>query len=104
MMTKEYVLQTLREEHLWKPGESDTFEVLLSQKWVFTLRREEKQYEPFRYALEGRKIGTHETWGRRYRSMDDAFLHIVNHLNENANVKDRYNRIEDWLLEGSKVE
>ena len=24
-MTREYVLKTLREEHLWKEGESDTF-------------------------------------------------------------------------------
>ena len=41
-MTKEYVMRTLREEHLWKVGESDTFEVMLSQKWEFTLRKEEE--------------------------------------------------------------
>ena len=101
-MTKEYVLRTLKEEHLWKAGASDTFEAQLSQKWEFTLRKEEECYAPFTYSLTGKKLGTNETWGRRYRSMDDAFLHIVNHLNENANVKDRHNRIEDWLLEGSK--
>lgn len=104
MMTKEYVLQTLREEHLWKVGESDTFEVELSPKWEFTLRKEEETYAPFKYSLTGRKIGTHETWGRRYTSMEEAFLHIDNHLNENANIKNRYNSIEDWLLERSKHE
>jgi hypothetical protein len=98
-MTKEYVMQTLREEHLWKVGESDTFEVMLSQKWEFTLRKEEEIYAPYKYALNGKKLGTHETWSRRYRSMDTAFLHIVNRLNENANIKDRYKSIEEWLLE-----
>lgn len=99
-MTKKYVLQTLKEEHLWEFGESDTFEVMLSQKWEFTLRKEEETYAPYTYSLNGRKIGTNETWSRRYRSMEEAFLHIVNRLNENANVKNRYNYIEDWLLEG----
>lgn len=97
-MTKEYVMQTLREEHLWKVGESDTFEVMLSQKWEFTLRKEEENYAPYKYALNGKKLGTYETWSRRYRSMDAAFLHIVNCLNENVNIKNRYKSIEEWLL------
>lgn len=100
-MTKEYVLRTLREEPLWKVGDSDTFEVMLSQKWEFTLLREEEKYAPYKYALNGKKIGTHETCGRRYISMDAAFLHIVNHLNDNANIKNKYKSIEEWLL-GSK--
>lgn len=98
-MTKSYVHRTLIEEHLWKSGEEDTFEVTLSQKWEFTLKREEEQYLPYKYSLTGRKIGTHEMRSRRYRSMDTAFLHIVNHLNENVMVKDKYDSIEDWLLE-----
>lgn len=97
-MTREFVLKTLREEHLWKVGQAVSFEVMLSQKWEFTLRKEEEIYAPYKYSLRGKKIGTSETWSRRYRSMEEAFLHIVNHLNENANVKNRYNYIEDWLL------
>lgn len=31
--------------------------------------------------------------------MDVAFLHIVNRLNDNANIKDKYKSIEEWLLE-----
>ena len=100
MMTKEYVLRTLKEEHLWKTGESDTFETMLfSQKWEFTLRKEEATYAPYKYSLHGKKVGSYETWSRRYKSMEEAFLHIVNNLNDNANVKDRYNYIEDWLLD-----
>lgn len=98
-MTKEYVLKTLREEPLWKEGESAQFFVMLSQMWEFTLRKEEKAYFPFEYSLRGKKIGTHETWERRYTSMEAAFLHVVNHLNENANIKDKYKSIEEWLLE-----
>lgn len=98
LMTREYVIKILEEEHLWNVGKTDTFEVMLSQKWEFTLRREEETYAPYKYALNGKKVGTHETWSRRYRSMKEAFLHIVNHLNENANVKDKYNYIEEWLL------
>lgn len=95
-MTREYVAKTLREEHLWKPGEADTFEYMLSKKWKFTLKREEG-YEPYKYSLVGRKIGTNETWSRKYISMELAFLHIVNHLNENVNKKDKYQNIYEWL-------
>lgn len=89
-MTREYVIKTLREENLWKEGEADTFSFKLSQEWEFTLQREEKIYEPFKYSLAGRKIGTCETWGRRYINMESAFLHIVNNLNENVNIKHHF--------------
>ena len=102
-MTREYVLRTLLEEHLWKAGESDTFEVMLSSKWEFTLCREEELYSPFRYSLRGRKVGTSETWSRQYYDMKSAFLHIVNHLNENAVVRNRYNGIEEWILKGKDM-
>lgn len=99
LMTREYVIQTLKNEHLWEIGHYVTFEVMLSQKWEFTLRKEEEIYAPYNYALNGRKIGTYETWNRRYRSVEEAFLHIVNHLNEDADVKNKYDYIEDWLLD-----
>ena len=98
-MTREYVIKTLREEHLWKEGEADTFSYNLSQEWKFTLRREEKIYEPFKYSLTGTKVGTCETWSRRYINMESAFLYIVNNLNENANIKDKYKCVAEWLLE-----
>ena len=98
-MTREYVLKTLREEHLWKEGESDTFSYKLSQEWEFTLQREEKIYEPFKYSLTGRKVGTCETLSKRYVNMESVFLHIMNNLNENANIKDKYKSVDEWLLE-----
>ena len=101
-MTKEYVFRTLKEEHLWKEGESDTFKVMINgNPWVITLRREESIYEPFRFSLTGKHIGTNETWSRRYVQMEKAFLHILNNFNENVNVKDKYKHIEEWLFKKS---
>lgn len=99
-MTKEYVSRIIQEENLWKEGETDTFSFMMSQMWEFILRKEEKMYEPFKYSLSGKKIGTYEIWSRRYTSMEAAFLHIVNCLNENVNIRDKYRSIEEWLLEG----
>lgn len=97
-MTREYVLQTLKEEHLWKPGEEETF---LAHQWGFTLRREEREYLPYKYSLTGKKVETNETWSRRYRSMEEAFLHIVNDLNENVAIKNKYDNLEEWLSENN---
>ena len=61
-MTKEYVLKTLREEPLWKEGESAHFFVMLSQMWEFTLQKEEKAYFSFEYPVLiclPRQSGTH---------------------------------------------
>ena len=55
--------------------------------WSLVLRREEEQYSPFIFAIEGNKVGTNETWSRRYTSMEQALLHIVNDFNENANIE-----------------
>ncbi len=97
-MTRDYVLQTLIEEHLWKVGESETFMFRLSQEWEFTSRGEEELYEPYKFSLYGVKIGTNETWSKRYKNMGNAFLHIVNHLNENENIQNKYKDINEWLL------
>ena len=58
--------------------------------WSLVLRREEEQYSPFIFAIEGNKVGTNETWSRRYTSMEQALLHIVNDFNENANIENKY--------------
>jgi len=36
IMNKKYVIKVLKECHLWEVGHSETFEVMLSQKWQFT--------------------------------------------------------------------
>lgn len=97
----DYVEQLLREEKLWKSGESDTFTAELSGKeWEFTLRKEEDaECAPFKFSLEGTVAGTNESWRRRYTGMAAALLHVMNGLNENANIENRYKCIEDWLKE-----
>lgn len=65
--------------------------------WNLTLKREEEKYYPYIFSLEGSKVGTNETWSRRYSSLEDAILHIVNCFNENANVKDEYSNMEDYI-------
>lgn len=97
------LLRLLREEHLMKPGESDSFAIRINGRvWEMTLKRESEDYLPFKYSLKGRCteptiVGTHATWGRRYKTMDAALLHCFNAFNENANVRDRYNSIEEVL-------
>lgn len=66
--------------------------------WNLTLRKEEKAYGPFSFSVTGKhKNGS--SWGRRYTSMENAFLHILNHLNENANIKNRYETLIEALLD-----
>lgn len=98
-MSKEYVLRILREEPFWMDGKRIHFLAMLSQLWEFTLQKEDAMYSPYKYILTGNKIGSHETWTRRYVSISAAFLHIVNDLNENADTSDKYKSIDTWLLE-----
>ena len=83
-LSKDYILTTLAEEHLWKVGEKDTFKF---RNWSLTLRKEEEKYAPYKYALNGKKNNSLETWSRRYYSMEDTFKHILNNFNENANIR-----------------
>ena len=56
--------------------------------WKLSLSREEEQYAPFLFSVEGKKVGSNETWNRRYINLEQAILHIANCFNENANIKD----------------
>ena len=72
--------------------------------WKLSLSREEEQYAPFLFLVEGKKVGTNETWCRRYKNIDQAILHIANCFNENANIKDNYNNLEEYILITKKKE
>ena len=72
--------------------------------WKLSLKREDEQYLPFLFALDGKRIGTNETWGRRYTSLEETILHIVNCFNENANVKNKYDNLEEYIKEAIKKE
>lgn len=102
---KELVNQIIENEKKLKIGEQITFLYKNSNSniWDITIIREEEKYEPFIFAIEGRKIGTNETWSRRYIGIKDALLHIVNNFNENASIKNRYSNIEEYLNEKIKL-
>jgi len=72
--------------------------------WKLSLSREEEQYAPFLFSVEGKKVGTNETWCRRYTSIEQAILHIANCFNENANIKDNYNNLEEYISIAKKKE
>lgn len=92
-LTKNYISTRLQEERLWKIGETDTF---IFKGWKLTLRKEE-MYKPFTYLVEG-KHSNGSRVSRRYLSMEKAFLHIVNNFNENANIKNKYKSIEEFMI------
>lgn len=74
------------------------FQYYLHSIWMFTLKREDEKYAPARYVLEGDgdKYGT---WVRRYSTIEQALLHVVNNLNENKNIQNRYATLGEWLNE-----
>ena len=98
------ILRLLREEYLMKPGESDSFTLNIDgAQWEMKLKRESEVYLPFKYSLAGRcteptVVGTHATISRRFTTIDGALLHCLNHFNENANVRNKYNSIEEAFV------
>ena len=96
-LTKTYIFETLLSEHLWDVGQTAEFSF---RHWDLTLRKEEEIYSPFQFAVTGKhKEFPTNTWGRRYTSMSDAFLHILNHFNENASIRNRYDSISEALFD-----
>ena len=96
-LNKEYIKTTLGEEKLWKVGEADSFSF---NGWELILEKEEEKYKPFTYSIVGVKdFKTHKSYiNRRYLSMEDAFLHIINNFNENARIDKKYNSINDFII------
>ncbi|MCM1067152.1 MAG: hypothetical protein NC418_06240 [Muribaculaceae bacterium] len=96
------ILRLLREEHLMKPGESDSFAVKLTFDWEMKIKREPEIYAPFKYALTGicvqaSPIGTHASISRRFTTMEAALLYCLNGFNENARIPNKYASIEEAL-------
>lgn len=99
-LTRDFVRVLLHFEPKLNVGEGIEFYTHLhGNRWDFKLTREEERYAPARYILEGNG-GKYGTWCRRYLTMERALLHIVNNLNENKAVPNRYNTLADWLNEG----
>lgn len=94
-LTKGLIMDLLKNEQLMKPGECIKFTF---RNWNLTLRKEEPIYRPFTFSV----IGNHTngfTWDRRYIDMNAALLHILNHFNENANIKNRYKTLNDVIID-----
>lgn len=101
MMNASLVTKALANERNMNPGEMLKFGYEYpDSKWRFAATREDR--EPFTIFLTGKRMGTHQIWTRRYLSLEKAFLHVANRLNENAAVKDRYSSIEEWLQAANK--
>lgn len=94
-LTKELILDSLKNEKLMKAGECIQFAFM---NWNLTIRKEDPIYRPFTFSVTGRHTNG-STWDRRYIDMSTALLHILNHFNENANIKNRYKTINDVIID-----
>ena len=93
-MNKVFIIETIKSSKTWNGTERIVFR---HNNWNLILRKEESIYNPFTFSVSGNKEGTHETISRRYTSVEDAFLHILNGFNENAQIKDKYSSLNDAL-------
>lgn len=93
-LTKELVLQWLKEAAGWEAGHNELFEY---KHWSLGIHKEDDSYQPFTFGVAGHHKGTAETICRRYRSIEEAMLHVVNGFNENANVRNPYASLDEAM-------
>ena len=94
-LTKRLILELLKNEKLMNPGECVEFTF---KDWTLILRKEEHIYDPCNFSIMGdHKNGA--SWHRRYIGMEKALLHVLNHFNENANMKNRYKSLLDVMVD-----
>ena len=93
-MNKAFIIETIRDSKTWNEGQRIVFRY---NNWNLILRKEESIYNPFTFSISGNKEVTHETIGRRYISVEDAFLHVLNGFNENDAIKNKYASLDETL-------
>ena len=93
-MNKAFIIETINSSKTWNGTERIVFR---HNNWNLILRKEDSIYNPFTFSVSGNKEGTHETISRRYISVENAFLHILNGFNENAQIKDKYSSLNEAL-------
>ena len=93
-MNKTFIIETLKKCETWKEGEKVVFR---HDNWELILRKEELIYNPLTFSISGKKNGTNETISRRYLSAENAFLHVLNRFNENANIKNMYASLDEAM-------
>lgn len=91
-LTKSLMKDILEATAFWKAGDKCAFSF---RNWRLILSREEKWSHPFEFALNGFKINTAETWSRRYKTAEQALLHILNNFNENAAVENKFSSLSE---------
>lgn len=89
-LTKELVLQWLKEAAGWEAGHNELFEY---KHWSLGIHKEDDSYQPFTFGVAGHHKGTAETICRRYRSIEEAMLHVVNGFNEMPTSETRMRRL-----------
>ena len=97
-LSKSFVVRCLLKEQSFKPGDCVSFK---HKHYELTLKREENIYAPFIFAVKGNGIyPTHQvSIGRRYQSLEKAFLHVLNGFNENVNIRNKYKSLDQWFDE-----
>lgn len=95
MMTPGFVVKALAKN--MESGDMLKFgyEYDSNSRWRFALTKVD--CEPYTVSLTGRKMGTHETWSRRYLTVEAALLHVANRLNENSAIKNPYSSMDEWM-------
>lgn len=68
-LTKELILQWLKEAGGWEAGHNELFEY---KHWSLGIHKEDDSYQPFTFGVAGHHKGTAETICRRYRSIEEA--------------------------------
>ena len=90
----QFILDSLKHEASWKAGDCVSFSF---ENWDLTIRRESDQYDPFAFLVSGKKRNTNETISRRYIGLENAYLHILNRFNENADIENRFKSLSDIM-------
>ena len=93
-MNKAFIIETINSSKTWNESERIVFR---HNNWNLILRKEESIYSPFIFSVSGNKEGTRETISRRYTNVENAFVHILNGFNENAQIKYKYSSLNDAI-------
>lgn len=92
------VQQLLGGKCLMDKGDTEGFKLKLAFAWYVEICREDEPcLAPFVYTLNGYCLENNQTVSRRYRKLEEALLHCLNHFNENTAIPNPYKSIRDYL-------
>lgn len=91
---KERAKRILNEERLMKNGETESFNLKLAFNWFCIIKKE--RVDPFKYTLNAFCLDHCQSFERQYVTLEDALLHCLNAFNENANIRNKYQTIQQF--------